>query len=152
MIIGGKHPHLNDYCYENLVELVEKLGLETSIKFCGYVPNEILPEYLAASDVFVFPYKEWGDVIASSGALSVVAPYSKPIIATDVSAFAPIKKRGAAIVVERGDIHGLASAIMQVLTNPRTRDLLLDRLGKWLFESSWSSVAKKTATLYSELA
>ncbi len=151
LIIGGKHPHLNDSCYESLVGLVRDLGLEAAIRFCGYVPNEALPTYFTASDVFVFPYKEWGDVIASSGALSVVAPYLKPIIATDVPAFADLKKIGAAIIVERGDIDGLASAIVKVLTDGRTKDSLLDRLGEWLSESSWSNVAKKTATLYTEL-
>lgn len=151
MIIGGKHPTLKDDCYENLIKLVRELGLETSIRFCGYVPNEILPTYFTASDAFVFPYNKWGDVIASSGALSVVAPYLKPIIATDVPAFVHLKNLGAVLVVKKGDIDGLASAIMEVLTDARTRGSLVDKLYEWLPESSWSNVAKKTATVYREL-
>jgi glycosyltransferase involved in cell wall biosynthesis len=151
LIIGGKHPHIKDDCYENLVEIVRELGLEESIRFCGYVPNEILPAYFTASDAFVFPYNEWGDVITSSGALSVVAPYLKPMVVTDVPAFADLKKLGAAVVVKKGDIDGLASAIVKVLTDARTRGLLVDKLSKWLSESSWSNVAKKTALLYATL-
>ena len=151
LIIGGKHPMLNDNCYENLVELIKELGLEESILFSGYVLDDLLPSYLRESDVFVFPYNEWGDVIASSGALSIVAPYLKPMIVTDVPAFSYLKTSGAALVVKKGDINGLASAIMELLTNTQTRSLLVDNLCKWLPESSWSNMAEKTATLYREL-
>ena len=150
-IIGGKHPILKDDCYENLTNMVKELGLEASINICGYVPDALLPAYLTESDVFVLPYNEWGDVIASSGALSVLAPYLKPIIATDVPAFVNLKKFGAAVIVKKGDIDGLASAIVEVLKDFRTRSSIVNNLRKWLPESSWSNVAKKTATLYREL-
>lgn len=151
LIIGGRHPYLKDNCYENLVKLIRKLRLERSIHFCGYVPNDKLPAYFTKSDAFIFPYNEWGDVIASSGALSVVAPYLKPIIATDVPAFADLKKFKAAIIVRRGDINGLASAIVKVLEDKKARSLLINGLKKWLSSSCWSSVAKETANLYASL-
>jgi glycosyltransferase involved in cell wall biosynthesis len=150
-IIGSKHPSLNDSCYENLINLIKELGLESSIQFSGYVPDLLLPEYLGNSDVFVLPYNEWGEVIASSGALSIVAPYLKPIIATDVPAFHQLKKLGAALIVKRGDPDALASAIVEVLTDVQTRNSLVTELSKWLPESSWSIVARKTATLYRSL-
>ena len=92
LIIGGKHPSLNDRCYENLINLIKEAKLESSIQFSGYVPDQLLPTYFDKSDAFVLPYNEWGDVIASSGALSIVAPYIKPIIATDVPAFSHLKE------------------------------------------------------------
>lgn len=150
-IIGGKHPALRDNCYENLTTLTKELGLKDSIRFCGYIPPKFLSTYFVESDAFVFPYNEWGDVIASSGALSMVAPYLKPIIATDVPAFDDLKKLGAAIIVRKGDIDGLASAITEVLTDTRTRNSLTAKLSEWLFEMSWSNVAEKTAATYREL-
>jgi len=150
-IIGGKHPYIHDGYYEKLIELVKSTGLDSSIRFCGYVPTERLPTYFTATDVFVFPYNEWGEVIASSGALSLVAAYRKPIIATDVPAFYSLKRVGAALIVKRGDANSLASAILEALTNVRTRKTLIDRLNKWVLESEWSTVAKKTKTLYFEL-
>jgi glycosyltransferase involved in cell wall biosynthesis len=151
LIIGGKHPTINDNYYENLTSLVKDLGLDSSIRFCGYVPDEILPTYLGQSEAFVLPYNEWGDVIASSGALSIVAPYLKPIVATDVPAFQHLKKLGAAVIVKKGDVDGLAAAIQNVLTDIPTRHSLKTHLYKWLPESSWSVVARRTATLYTEL-
>jgi glycosyltransferase involved in cell wall biosynthesis len=150
-IIGGKHPALKDNCYENLAILTKALGLEKSIRFCGYIPPESLSTYFIESDAFVFPYNEWGDVVASSGALSTVAPYLKPIIATDVPAFDDLKKIGAAIMVRRGNVEDLASAITEVLADAQIRNSLVTRLNGWLLEASWSKVAEKTAALYREL-
>lgn len=151
VIIGGKHPHLNDHYMEKLVGLVKELNLENSIHFEGYVPTEFLPNYLSASDAFVFPYNEWGEVIASSGALSIVAPYLKPIVATDVPAFINLKDFGIAEIVNRGDIDGLAAAITSVLTDDEKRTTLHTRLRQWLPESSWTTVAKKTQQLYRDI-
>jgi glycosyltransferase involved in cell wall biosynthesis len=148
LIIGGKHPSNNDKCYENLINLIKELGLESSIQFSGYVPDQLLPVYLSNSDAFVLPYNEWGEVVASSGALSIVAPYLKPIIATDVPAFNQLKKLGAALIVTRGDPDALASAILEVLTDVQIRNSLVTELSKWLPESSWSIVARKTVILY----
>ena len=130
LIIGDKHPAQKDNYYENLTKLVKESGLDSSIRFCGYVPEDILPSYFVKSDAFVLPYNEWGDVIASSGALSVVAPYLKPIIVTDVPAFQHLKKQKAALIVKKGDIDGLASAIIKALTDVETRNSLEANLNK----------------------
>jgi polysaccharide biosynthesis protein PslF len=151
LIIGDKHPAQKDNYYENLISFVKESGLESSVRFCGFIPEDILPSYLIESDAFVLPYNEWGDVIASSGALSVVAPYLKPIIVTDVPAFQHLKKQKAALIVKKGDIDGLASAINKSLTDSGTRNSLKVNLNKWLPDSSWSVVGKKTAKLYKEI-
>jgi glycosyltransferase involved in cell wall biosynthesis len=151
LIIGDKHPTQKDDYYKNLTNSVRESGLESSVHFCGYVPEDILPTYFVESDAFVLPYNEWGDVIASSGALSVVAPYLKPIIVTDVPAFQDLKKRKAALIVKKGDIDGLASAIIKALTDVATRNSLEVNLNNWLPESSWSVVGKMTSKLYKEI-
>jgi glycosyltransferase involved in cell wall biosynthesis len=150
-IIGGRHPHIKDKYYENLVNLVEAQNLQDSISFCGYIPTDELPNYLSISDAFVFPYNEWGDIIASSGALSIVSPYLKPIIATDVPAFQGLKNFGAAKIVKKGDIQELASMITEVLTNEKTNKALENSMCKWLPLYSWSAVAEKTEEVYRDL-
>ena len=151
LIIGDKHPAQKDNYYENLTNLVKESGLESKICFCGYVPEDALPSYLVETDAFVLPYNEWGDVIASSGALSVVAPYLKPLIVTDVPAFEHLKKQKAALIVEKGDINGLTSAIIKALTDVEIRNSLAANLNNWLPESSWSVVGAMTAKLYKEI-
>jgi glycosyltransferase involved in cell wall biosynthesis len=150
LIIGDKHPAQKDNYYEDLTKFVRDSGLDCSIHFCGYVPEDILPTYFVKSDAFVLPYNEWGDVIASSGALSVVAPYLKPIIVTDVPAFQQLKRQKAALIVKKGDIDGLASAIIKVLTDVGIRNSLENNLKNWLPELSWAVVGKMTSKLYKE--
>lgn len=150
-IIGGKHPYLDDDCYEKIVGLVDKLGIDSSVTFRGFVPNDNLPRHFADTDVFVFPYNEWGSVIASSGAFSMVAPFRKPLIVTDIPAFAALKRSEAALVVRRGNIDDLSNAIMRALTDSQMTNSLIKGLDELLLKSSWPSVAKETASLYSSL-
>lgn len=147
-IIGGKHPYLDDGCYEKIIGLVDKLGVNSSVTFRGFVPKNDLPRLFADTDVFVFPYNEWGNVIASSGALSMVAPFRKPLVVTDIPAFADLKKCEAALVVRRGSIDDLSNAITKALTDDQMASCLTRGFDELLLESSWSSVARKTASLY----
>lgn len=150
-LIGGKHPYLQDDCYEELVRLVDELGISSSINFCGYINAKLLPEYFRNSDLFVFPYNEWGEVIASSGALSMVIPFRKPMIVTDVPAFSILKEKNAAMVVDRGDVVGLSNAIIRALTERKLTQDLSKQLDDIIFKLSWSKVAQITATLYRSL-
>lgn len=150
-IIGGKHPYLEDDCYEKLVRLIKKLELNSSVVFRGFVPSKELPKYFANTDVFVFPYNEWGDVIASSGALSMVVPFRKPMVATDIPAFDILKRSKTAYIVSRGDIYSLSNAIIRALTDIQMNNRLIKRIDELLLQSNWSSVARKTSLLYRSL-
>lgn len=150
-IIGGKHPYLDDDCYEKLVRLVKKLRMNSSVTFRGFVPSKDLPKYFVNTNTFVFPYNEWGDVIASSGALSMVVPFRKPMVVTDIPAFDILKRSKTAYVVSRGNIYSLSNAIIRALTDSQMKSRLDERLDKMLLQSSWSSVAEKTSSLYQSL-
>ena len=53
LLIGGSGP-----LKENLVVLVRKLGLEDHIHFTGFIPEDDLPDYYRASDLFILPTLE----------------------------------------------------------------------------------------------
>ena len=36
----------------------QQIGLEDSIQFCGFVPDELVPKYLSAADALVFPIRD----------------------------------------------------------------------------------------------
>ncbi|MFB3075770.1 MAG: glycosyltransferase family 4 protein [Candidatus Methylomirabilales bacterium] len=50
LIIGGEGPLKAD-----LEGLAKQLGLETSVRFAGYIPDERLPTYYQAADFFLVP-------------------------------------------------------------------------------------------------
>ena len=53
LLIGGSGP-----LKEELVALTRKLGLENHIHFTGFIPEDDLPDYYRASDLFILPTLE----------------------------------------------------------------------------------------------
>jgi len=53
LVIGGSGPLKKDYS-----RLVEKLGLGRFIRFDGFIPEDRLPDYYSAADLFVLPTLE----------------------------------------------------------------------------------------------
>jgi glycosyltransferase involved in cell wall biosynthesis len=53
LLVGGSGP-----LKEKLVVLVRKLGLENHIHFTGFIPEDDLPDYYRASDLFILPTLE----------------------------------------------------------------------------------------------
>ncbi len=52
LLIGGEGPLKGE-----LEELTKRLGIETSVRFEGYIPDERLPIYYQAADFFILPTK-----------------------------------------------------------------------------------------------
>ncbi len=50
LLVGGSGP-LKD----ELIDLTRKLGLENYIRFVGFIPEDDLPDYYRASDLFILP-------------------------------------------------------------------------------------------------
>ena len=73
---------------ESLERLVEKLGLGDHVNFIGKVPNERVPEYMIASDVFVLPSLSEGFPVTILEAMAS----GLPIVATNVGGLPEIIK------------------------------------------------------------
>jgi glycosyltransferase involved in cell wall biosynthesis len=79
LVIGGKGPHEN-----YLKSLVSHYGLDDQIKFVGFVPEEMLRDYIASADLFVLPSRDlegFGLVVLESfacGTPILVSPYGGP--------------------------------------------------------------------------
>jgi len=50
LILGGEGPLKN-----NLISLSQELGVESYIRFVGFIPEEDLPDYYRMADVFILP-------------------------------------------------------------------------------------------------
>jgi glycosyltransferase involved in cell wall biosynthesis len=53
LLLGGSGP-----LKEELIALTQKLGLENHIHFAGFIPEDDLPDYYRASDIFILPTLE----------------------------------------------------------------------------------------------
>jgi glycosyltransferase involved in cell wall biosynthesis len=53
LVVGGEGPLTQD-----LKSLAKEMGVEESVKFVGYIPEEELPQYYQMADLFILPTRE----------------------------------------------------------------------------------------------
>jgi len=100
----------------NLKTLVDALNLTQNTIFAGAIPHNLIPEYLAASDVFVVPSIFEGTCIA----LAEAAMSGKPIVSTDVAGVDDLMINGkTGYIVRQRDYREMAEKIMYLLNNPQ---------------------------------
>ncbi len=137
----------------------------------GYIPTHRLPDYYAAADLLVYPYR----TITTSGALLTGLTYAKPIVASRLAPFEEYLTDGEnARLVTPGDPAALADALTSLLQDlsPEVRpDLVPHRSPERRTEPtsnyahlahgathnrcryiSWAEIGRRTHALYRELA
>ncbi len=60
-------------------------GLQDAIQFCGFVPDEVVPQYLCAADALVFPIRDnWWNRARCPGKVYYFAAATAPIVTNPV--------------------------------------------------------------------
>jgi len=115
----------------------------------GYIPAKMVPMYLQAADVLVYPYQ----AITTSGSLLTGLNYRKPIVASDLAAFRPYLHEGEnALLVPPDDLDGLCAALKQML-NPVARERMWQGCRRNLeLLVQWDEIARRTVRVYESLA
>jgi glycosyltransferase involved in cell wall biosynthesis len=107
---------------------VRERGFERSVMTVGLVEHAKIPELLSIADVAVAPAPLMGAQDGGTGAPLKLFEYmaaGKAIIASDVYQSASVIQDGVTgIMVEPGNVHGFAEAIIKVLSNKEERDRL----------------------------
>jgi glycosyltransferase involved in cell wall biosynthesis len=134
---------------EPLQRRAHELGIGDRVRFVPrFVPDEELPSYFHRADLVALPYRE----IDQSGVLYTALAFGAPLLLSAVGGFPEVAARGAARLVEPGDMASLREGLVAMLddTDGRRRmseaALLLARE-----EHSWDSVAEATEGLYRRL-
>lgn len=140
-VIVGKGPERN-----RLEVLAKHLDVEGDVIFTSFVPDEELPEYYAACDIFVLPslYEHFGLVFAEAMACG------KPIISTKVGAAAEVIGDGkAGLIVPPADPNALAWAISRLTTDKGLREQM-GGMGRHKVkgEYDWNLITKRYVDLY----
>ncbi len=85
LILGGKGP-----LQKTLISLSQKAGVRDYIRFVGFIPDEDLPDYYRAADIFILPTKE----LEGFGLVTLEALASGiPVLGTPVGGTAEILDR-----------------------------------------------------------
>lgn len=135
-------------CEQDLKKFVKMNFLENSVHFTGNISN--VPDYLKASDIFVFPTED--DALPSS--LLEAMACGLPVISTPVGAIKTIIKDGEnGLIVAPGNFQQLKEALISLFGNPS----LSARLGisaSTTVQLQYSSeiVTKKYLSLFLKIA
>jgi glycosyltransferase involved in cell wall biosynthesis len=129
---------------KTLKMLVEKEGTKDHVIFLNFLPENLLPLYLSAVDIFIYPYEPR---IASSSALMKTLYYGWHIL-SDIPAFEFIKKVKLKNIrfVEPRSSDAIVTAILEILSKKHDINTV-DRI-KLANIFSWDSIGKLHTKLY----
>jgi glycosyltransferase involved in cell wall biosynthesis len=131
---------------EQLREIVAREGLEDLVSFVGPLPHDEVVAHVQRGDILVNPsYSE-------SFGMSLVEAMacSRPVVATRVGGMKSIVDDGrTGLIVDRGDVAGLAAAIVRLVGDDDLR-ATMGRNGRKRVEErfSWDVIAASARDLY----
>jgi glycosyltransferase involved in cell wall biosynthesis len=91
---------------------IERLGIAGHVTMIDrYIPDEEIPRYFSAADVFVAPYLQG----SQSGATRIALSFGIPVVATESIADEMLASNPLALIVAPGDREALTDGIVQAL-------------------------------------
>lgn len=123
-VVGASHPNLvrheGERHRESLVALAEELGVAEHVGFIDkFVEQEELLDMLQASDIYITPYLNMGQV--TSGTLSYSVAVGKPVISTPYFHARELLADGRGVIVPKADAAALAEATIALLSDDKLR-------------------------------
>jgi phosphatidylinositol alpha-1,6-mannosyltransferase len=137
-----------------LEALALKYGVSDRVVFAGVVPEEHLPAYYAACDIFLLPNRiDNGDIEGFGIVFLEAAASGKPVIGGDSGGVPEaVGDRTTGLLTEGGSVESVAAAIHDLASSPSRRHALgtaaRTRVQK-LF--SWQHAAARVSELQSQL-
>ncbi len=139
----------------SLVRQSQQLGISRSIIFAGSIPNQGLPPFYKAADVFILPsiVDSSGDTEGLGVVLLEAIAAGTPVVASNVGGIPDvIISNRTGLLVEQKNPDQLAAAIARLLDNPSLRKKLSAAARKHIANNySWETVAGKFYSVYSSI-
>lgn len=108
---------------EKYLDLISNLSLERFVKIYNkYIPNEEIPIFFSAADVFVAPYKNG----TQSGAVKLAMGYGLPLVITNAIKDESMEKLNNIWVVDEYNERLLAKNVILALNNGKKTSIQLD--------------------------
>ena len=141
VITGKEDPH-----YPEVLKTSRDLRLGDSVKFVGCVDFNDLKKLTAAATVYVFPSFYEGFGMPPLEAMTCQVPCA----VSNTSAI-PEVCGDAALYFDPKNEQEMAEKIAELLSNPKSREILIKKGLKRVKMFDWDKVAKKTLTIYKKL-
>ena len=129
---------------DKLQKMINELNLQDYIKLIGFVPDELLPIWINAADVFVLPSLSEGNPTVMFECLGC----GKPFVGTRVGGTPEvIANEKLGILVEPKNPEQLADAILRALNKEWDKDYILN----YAKQFTWDEIAKNIVGVYDEI-
>ena len=129
-----------------LQELCKELFIDDKIIFTGFIPDDDLPYFYNASELFIYPSLYEGFGLPPLEAMSCATP----VIASNLTSIPEVTENNA-VLINPNNTDELASAILYLLNSP---DLLL-KYGQMGYKHSlnfnWQNTATSTLKAYESI-
>jgi glycosyltransferase involved in cell wall biosynthesis len=131
---------------ERLKTLIKKLGLQNDVVFTGYVPEEDLPLFYTAADLFVQPslYEGFGLPVLEAMACGT------SVVSSNATSL-PEVVGNAGIMVDPIDVDGFVKAMYEVLTNDGLRENIIKKGLERAKMFTWKKTAEETLKVYEKM-
>lgn len=140
-VIAGSGPEEG-----NLIKTVQALGMESSVRFVGDVPNRAIPQYFASADVVIVPSEEQG---FSNTILEAMAA-GVPFVSFDAGGTREMTSPTAQeFITEVGDVAGFCARLRVLLADPVLRVRVAEANHQWVEQYDIHRVAPQFANLFS---
>ena len=127
--------------------LIEQLGLNDSVTFTGFIPDEDIPAMYNLAEALVYPSLYEGFGIPVLEAMACGCP-----VVTTKTGCTPEVAGDAAVLVDPLDCDEIADAICTVLTDSALWEELITKGFKRAAEFDWKRCAQETIALLESVA
>lgn len=129
----------------DLLNLVEELGIENNVSFLGYLPNDQVLWELCQSEIFALPSVDEGFGIVYLEAMS----QNNLVIATKGEGFSSIvKDKKHCILVEPDSVKSLAHALFFALSGENDQQTIVEQGYSLSLKYTWEKNAVETIAFY----
>ena len=141
VLAGGK-----GWMYDEIFQTVERLNLQHTVNFPGYIADEDVAALLSGAKAFVFPslYEGFGMPVIEAMACGV------PVLTSNGSALKEIAE-GAALLVDETSIEEMKKALLQLYQDEKLQQELVEKGMKRAKEYSWEYAGKRLITIYKSI-
>lgn len=133
---------------DTYLRLVDGLGVGYAVSIVdGYIPDQEVEPYFAASDLVVLPYES----ATQSGIAQIAYDFEKPVIATDVGGLPEVVEDGrTGYVVPPKDPSALACAVCRYFREQR-EDEFAENIREQAYRYSWERMVEIIGEVYGML-
>lgn len=151
--IAAKHPELTlviagmkGWMYDGIYEAVANSGLESRVKFTGFIPEEDKPYLLAASTIFTYPslYEGFGIPVLEALACGI------PTITSNTSSLPEVAGE-AALLIDPTQKEEISLAMDLLLSDSSLYKRLRKEAVLQAAKFTWRKTAQQTLTAYQEV-